>query len=313
MKAGVITALVMVLCGCAAPLTINQIQFVGSHNSYKQAMSAPHMQALRSANAAAADAMDYSHVPLAEQLALGIRKLELDVFNAPDRSDFPVGHLQVIDMNSHCAELRVCLAQIKAWSDDNPRHVPLWISFNTKDAKVAGLPDPVPFDEAALLRLDAVLEAELDERLIRPADVEGRSWPTLRDARGKILLILDESGKKRDLYWRGWRGRPMFTNAPEGHPAAAVMIINDPVARRDEISRLVAQGFMVRTRADADTREARDGSTQRRDAAFASGAQAVSTDYYLPALRFRTGYQVRLDPPVRCNPVSAQRACAITE
>ena len=313
MKEGVIAALVILLCGCAAPLTINQIQFVGSHNSYKQAMSRPDMQALRAANPAAADALDYSHVPLAEQLDLGMRKLELDVFNASDRGEFPVGHLQVIDMNSHCAELRLCLAQIKAWSDANPRHVPLWISFNLKDAQVTGLPDPVPFDEDALRRLDDLLEAELGGRLIRPADVDGLAWPRLRDARGKLLLILDERGTKRDLYWQGWRERPMFTNAPEGHAAAAVMIINDPLAQQDEIERLVMQGYMVRTRADADTREARDGGTQRREAAFASGAQAVSTDYYLPALRFRTGYQVRLDPPVRCNPVSAPRACAVGE
>ena len=105
----------------------------------------------------------------------------------------------------------------------------------------------------------------------------------------------------------------MFTNAPADHPAAAVMIINDPVARQDEIKRLVAQGFMVRTRADADTKEARDGSTHRRAAAFASGAQAVSTDFYLLAERYGSGYQVKLNPPIRCNPVTAPGPCAITE
>ena len=271
------------------------------------------MRALRARNPGAAETLDYAHVPLAAQLDLGLRKLELDVFNEPGSGLFVVGHVQVIDMNSHCADLTACLAQIKDWSDDNPRHVPLWISFNAKDARLEGLPDPAPFDEDAFKRLDLLLEAELGDRLIRPADVIGLEWPKLSEARGKILLILDERGAKRDLYWQGWRARPMFTNAPKGHPAAAVMIVNDPIARLDEIARLVAEGYMVRTRADADTREARSGSTERREAAFASGAQAVSTDYYLPAARYGSGYQVKLNPPIRCNPVTAPGPCAISE
>ena len=51
--------------------------------------------------------------------------------------------------------------------------------------------------------------------------------------------------------------------------------------------------MVVRTRADADTVEARTGETARREAAFASGAQYVSTDYMKPDLRFGP-YQVVL-------------------
>ena len=69
------------------------------------------------------------------------------------------------------------------------------------------------------------------------------------------------------------------------------------------------RGYLVRTRADADTVEARTGDTTRRDAALASGAQWVSTDYPAPgtADRFGTDYVVSLpgDAIVRCNPVSA--------
>ena len=50
----------------------------------------------------------------------------------------------------------------------------------------------------------------------------------------------------------------------------------------------------MRTRADADTREARDGDYTRMQAAFESGAQYVSTDYYRPNQDFHTGYQVKL-------------------
>jgi hypothetical protein len=135
----------------------------------------------------------------------------------------------------------------------------------------------------------------------------------LEEARGKFILILDEGGPKRDMYYEGWQQRPMFTNAPEGHPANAIMIINDPIGQFEEIQRLVKAGYMVRTRADADTREARDNDTRRRAAAFASGAQAISTDYYTPATHFGNQYQVILPEPIQCNPVIAPQICQVSE
>jgi hypothetical protein len=72
----------------------------------------------------------------------------------------------------------------------------------------------------------------------------------------------------------------------------------------------VEAGFMVRTRADADTLEARDGRTERREAALASGAQYVSTDYMQPDARFGS-YSVRLPggATTTCNPVRAKKQC----
>lgn len=313
----ILCVLGIALCyGCAAPLTINQmtinqIQFVGSHNSYKMAMSAADMAALRIRNPAAAQSLDYAHISLPAQLDLGLRKLELDVFYDPQQQRFPVGHVQRIDMNSQCASLRICLQQVRNWSEQHPQHIPIWISFNAKDQKVTGLPDPAPFTADALLQMDEIIEQMLAGRLIRPSDIQDLQWPTVHASRGKFLLILDEGGDKRELYWQNWQARPMFTNAPVGHQAAAVMIVNDPIAQGDEIRALVRAGYLVRTRADADTVEARSGSTRRRDAAFASGAQAISTDYYLPAQD--TGYQVKITNGVRCNPVSAPAGCRSPE
>ena len=67
----------------------------------------------------------------------------------------------------------------------------------------------------------------------------------------------------------------------------------------------------MRTRADADTMEARSGDTARRDAALASGAQFVSTDYPVPNPGFGTGYAVAIPGgmPGRCNPVNAPAGC----
>ncbi|XOV82498.1 MAG: Ca2+-dependent phosphoinositide-specific phospholipase C [bacterium] len=294
-------------------LRINELQFVGSHNSYKKAMSTRHRQALQQSNPQAAAALDYAHIPLQDQLDLGLRKLELDIFVSPSGGDFTVGHVQVIDMNSHCDTLSQCLQQVRQWSDTHPSHVPIWISFNAKDATLEGLPDPLPFTGEIFDQLDQLLEAMLGDRLIRPRDIVNLQWPTIDQARGKVLLILDEQGPKRTMYLQAWQNRPMFTNVPAEHPAAAIMIINDPIAEQDNITRLVRQGFMVRTRADADTLEARRGDTRRREAAFASGAQAISTDYYLPANPFGTDYTVQLPGRVRCNPVLTTPPCSIAE
>ncbi len=86
---------------------------------------------------------------------------------------------------------------------------------------------------------------------------------------------------------------------------------NNPLGGIEEIQDLVSRGYIVRTRADADTLEARFGMTTRRDAALASGAQFVSTDYPVPNPDFGTGYFVEIPDgaPARCNPVNAPAGC----
>jgi hypothetical protein len=294
-------------------ININHLQFVGSHNSYKQAMPDGFVKQLMKVNQEVMESLEYEHIPLAEQLDLGIRKLELDVFYVADEDKFLVGHVQQIDMNTNCATLRICLNQIFAWSKKNRTHAPIWISFNAKDNYIFGLPSPENFNPVAFNLMDSIIEEILGEKLIRPRDIVDLQWPLLDEARGKFILILDEGGSKRDMYYEGWQQRPMFTNAPEGHPAAAIMIINDPIGQFEEIQRLVKAGYMIRTRADADTREARDNDTRRKVAAFESGAQAVSTDYYIPATRFGNEYQVSLPEPVQCNPITAPKNCRVSE
>ena len=296
-----------------AGIKINHLQFVGSHNSYKKTMPDGFVKQLMRVNPKVMENLEYEHISLAEQLDLGIRKLELDVFYVADEARFLVGHVQQIDMNSNCATLRICLNQIIAWSKKNTTHAPIWISFNAKDDYIFGLPSPENFTPEAFNLMDSIIEEILGENLIRPRDIVDLQWPLLDEARGKFILILDEGGSKRDMYYEGWQQRPMFTNAPEGHPAAAIMIINDPVDQLEEIQRLVKAGYMIRTRADADTREARDNDTRRKVAAFESGAQAVSTDYYLPATHFGNEYQVSLPEPVQCNPITAPKYWRVSE
>jgi len=104
----------------------------------------------------------------------------------------------------------------------------------------------------------------------------------------------------------------MFVNAPdESSPAAAYLTLNDPVKDADRIARDVRAGFLVRTRADADTFEARRGDIGHRDLALRSGAQMVSTDYLWPDPRFAGGYTVRLPNHAAsiCNPMRTHGEC----
>ena len=319
---------------CALPLSavgelrLNDIQVIGSHNSYKLAMDAEAFRALAAARPELAGALEYTHVSLAEQLRLGLRKLELDVFYDPHGelfpgraaplSQFPVLHVQGLDDRSSCPSLLACLDQLRTFSEQHPQHVPIFLSFNAKDAAVEwpGAVTPLPFDEDAWQAFDAELRAALGGKLITPAEVfasGARDWPALDASRGRFVAVLDEGGDKRRSYAARWRERAMFANLEEGQPGAAILIVNDPVASFARIQRLVVEGYIVRTRADADTAEARSGDTRRRDRALASGAQLVSTDYYLPAAHFGTDYVVRLPGPARCNPVRVPAGCLITE
>src|SRR5439155_10989673 len=83
-------------------------------------------------------------------------------------------------------------------------------------------------------------------------------------------------------------------NEEEGKPEAAVRIVNDAVKDWSYIQYLVRSGYLVRTRADADTVEARKGDYSRWKAALISGAQIISTDYYDANPAFNTAYHVQL-------------------
>ena len=315
LKIGITLILIAIplLCASNERLRMNEIQFIGSHNSYKQQMPTLYFWLLRLIDGEGAKALEYWHPPIADQLELGLRKLELDFFYDAVSGEFPVGHIQVIDMGTSCTSLRACLQEIRQWSDRNPHHVPIWISFNLKDQAIPLLPDPQLFTPEVLTDIDLAVEEIIGDRLIYPRDVVDREWPLLAESRGKILLVLDEGGEKRDWYLKDWQDRPMFVPVDEGHEAAAIMIINDPVRDFDRIRSLVKQGYLVRTRADSGTQEARNNDTVRGNKAFQSGAQAISTDYYLLTNPFDSEYRVSIEGGIRCNPVLISENCSVLE
>ncbi|MFT3792502.1 MAG: phosphatidylinositol-specific phospholipase C1-like protein [Rudaea sp.] len=341
-----------------ANLRLDDIQVIGTHNSYKRRMPPEEFAAHHAVDAHGADGLDYGHRPLDEQLDAGMRELELDVWDDPQggrwlhppgalrkgfasppwpraaaaqmaKPGFKVMHLADIDFRSICATFVACLTIVRDWSAAHPQHAPIMILINAKDGKLG--PDSVAalkFDAAAFDRLDAEIRSVFPPpRLITPDEVQGRyatlreaaradNWPTLGRARGRALFVLDESDDKIAIY-RGARrsleGRAMFATIKEDSPAAAYLTLNEPIADQARIRADVAAGLLVRTRADADTFEARRNDTARREAAFASGAQFVSTDYFEPDPRFGP-YRVRFDDGAiaHCNPVRAAGKCAGT-
>lgn len=221
-----------------------------------------------------------------------------------------VMHVQDIDYRSSCPLFTGCLAQIRAWSRANPDHVPLLILLNLKEGglTVPGAVMAAPFDARAMDAVDAEIRSVfVRDELITPDQVQGRhpdlrtavsagAWPRLGEARGKVMFALDAPPEQVALY-RGQRrsleGRVMFVNIDEASPAAAYITLNEPREQAERIQAAVKAGLIVRTRADADTVEARADDRSRQAAAFASGAQYVSTDYMSPDTRF-SGYSAAL-------------------
>jgi hypothetical protein len=249
-----------------------------------------------------------------------------------DLPGLKVLHIQDIDFESTCWLFVDCLSTIKQWSDDHPGHAPIMIQIEAKDdeLQIPGLGFefvvPIPIGDAELDTIDAEIRSVFPiEQIITPDEVRGDretleeailtdGWPTLAESRGRVLFTLDNGGGVKATYIAGHpslRGRIMFTDSSPGEPEAAFVKLNDPVADAERIEDYVAQGFVVRTRADSDTQEGRTGDTTRRDIAIASGAQWVSTDFTVPDERFGTGYFVEMPDgmPARCNPISAPEAC----
>lgn len=336
---------------------LNEIQVIGTHNSYHEISSVPERVLRRSVIGAAAEReFEYAHRSLDIQLqSERVRQIELDVFNdqpggtyaAPlirqvtgggpydpimNQPGIKVLHTQDVDYRSNCLTLKACLTTVKRWSDANPTHVPIAILIELKDSiiDVGGFQfvRPAPFDAAAMDRLDAEIRSVFSpDEMITPDDVRGRhptleqavtteGWPTLAKSRGKVMFLMDNGGSYRTTYVAGrpsLQGRVLFTNSNPGQADAAFVERNDAKGSFADIQSLVRRGYVVRTRADVPGREVATDDNSTANAALASGAQWVSTDYPVPgySTSFGTDYVAALPNGnvARCNPVIAVRGC----
>jgi hypothetical protein len=320
-------------------LRFNEVQVLASHNSYHAGLYPQVLTFLEQRLPDVARSLEYTHRPLREQFDdLGVRAIELDVYADPQGGKFlhpavpealgvvipddpamhapgfKVLHQADVDTQSTCVSLKVCLTQVRQWSEGHPGHVPMMVQLEVKDAA----------DAAELDALDAEIRSVIPrDEMVVPDEVRGRyptlgeavrdkGWPTLAAMRGKLVFTLDNEGL-RAIYRAGrpsLEGRVLFAPSSPGQDDAAFAKLNDPIGQASQIKAALAANMMVRTRADADTVQARTNDTTMRDAALASGAQWVSTDYEVPNPAF-SPYVVAIPggTPARCNPVTAPRHC----
>ena len=343
-----------------AQVRLNQIQVIGTHNSYHAGFAPSEGALMQVKNSKAFAALDYAHPPLDTQLSAGVRQIEIDVYadskggrfahpaitrmvaeahlpadpeldpaHELDKPGFKVMHVVGIDERSTCHTFVACLGVVRSWSAAHPRHLPIFILVETKqDRPGAQLPayavPTEPFTPAVFDALDAEIRSVFHaDEIITPDAVRGthatlpeaiadHGWPTLAQARGKVIFLMDQSSMT-PVYTEGHpalRGRILFTNSTPGTPDAAFIEQNGNTPA--EIDALVKQGYLVRTRTDEPTEDARTNRTTRRDLALNSGAQMLSTDY--PAsepARWAGHYHVELpgSAVARCNPVNKPAVC----
>jgi hypothetical protein len=295
---------------------LNAMHVLGSHNSYRPELDPAALAHQRLVMGPRSAGVEYGHPPIAAQLDLGLRQLEFDpyadsaggLYAAPYAGDpvrlatmkrpgAKVLHAPVVDARTLCLTLADCFGQVAAWSRAHSDHDLIVIFVNTKEEPfdTPAIPNPPLYTEADLAGLDAdAVQAFGRAHIVAPDDLRGDAptlrhaatggrWPSLAASRGKVLLVLDSNPRIAQLYRQdhpSLAGRMMFGLYEAAEPEAAVFNIQDPRAEEARIKDLVAQGFLVRTRSDADTREARLHDQGRLQAALRSGAQIISTDYY---------------------------------
>jgi hypothetical protein len=197
-------------------LKLNQIQVIGTHNSYHAGIAPNEAKLWQAKSPEAFSGLDYQHQTLAEQFDSGVRQIELDIFAdgkgglyahpagprmvaaahlPPDpefdpngimvKPGFKVMHVQDVDYRSTCQPFIACLEQVREWSRTHPGHIPLFILVETKQGKPGGklqLTETEPFTAAAFDALDAEIRSVFPpQELITPDDVRG-PYDTLNQA-----------------------------------------------------------------------------------------------------------------------------------
>ena len=242
---------------------------------------------------------------------------------------FKVLHVADLDFRSHYPTLKGALEVLKSWSESNPDHIPIYILMEAKDS---GMPlfenaaEVLKFDKEAYDALDKEILAVLGrDKIITPDDVQGnyptlkeavlnKNWPSLKEAKGKFIFLLlpgsAGTGSTQTPYLtndNNLKNRVMFTRSTPSDDFGAFLLLDNSIVRQNEIQKFVAKGYLVRTRSDIETYEAKVEDFTRAEAAFSSGAQVISTDFYKPGNIYGTKYFVEIPNAhiYRANPINA--------
>lgn len=182
---------------------LNDIQVIGSHNSYHQAPPAAVMDVITKFNKNASE-WDYTHPSLTEQLQKhNIRQFEFDIYADPDgglyaaplavklatlarkpipkfdptgllkKPGFKMLHVPDIDCWSTTPTLKLGLQELITWSQANPGHFPIMVLIECKDQPHPPLPTrSAPFTREVLMTLEEEILAVIPpSHILRPDDV----------------------------------------------------------------------------------------------------------------------------------------------
>jgi hypothetical protein len=240
-----------------ATLKLNQIQVVGTHNSYHAGIAPNESKIWQAKYPDAFKGLDYQHVPLPQQFDAGVRQIELDVYAdtkggryahpsgpqmaaaahlPPDpefdpngimaKPGFKVMHVQDIDYRSNCQPFTACLEQVRQWSHAHPGHIPIFILVETKQGTPRGdlhLTVPETFTSSTFDALDAEIRSVFpSNELITPDDVRGH-YDTLNQAvlAGNWPTLASARGKVVFLMDQ----RPVGPVYLDGHPSLRGRVI----------------------------------------------------------------------------------------
>src|SRR5580765_2805986 len=189
---------------------INQIQVIGSHNSYHAGFAPSERKYMEMKNPKELRSLDYKHAPLGDQLSSGVRQIEIDIFadakggrfahpkidaaalkaglpadadfdpeHEMEKPGFKVMHMQDVDERSTCQTFVKCLTVVREWSKAHPKHLPIFILVETKEGEMKEMPEAVktePFTPAVFDAMDAEIRSVFKQgEMIVPDDVRGKA------------------------------------------------------------------------------------------------------------------------------------------
>ncbi|EME43449.1 hypothetical protein DOTSEDRAFT_153977 [Dothistroma septosporum NZE10] len=216
-------------------LRMNQIQVVGTHNSYHREINQTTERKVFEQYIPSPENYYYSHSKWADQLNhQQVRSFEIDLHSdtvgglysfpliwkfsnltnetAPwhdpnmSRPGLKVFHITDVDTNAICHTFIECLQQLKAWSDAHPNHLPLTFDLELKDDALACGLGGVCAEEAKNWTLAQILNVDKEIHQVLP-----RNKLILPDDIRKPGLTLEQS-----VLQHGWpklkdaRGKFMF-------------------------------------------------------------------------------------------------------
>jgi glycerophosphoryl diester phosphodiesterase len=291
--------------GPERPLTVEALQVIGTHNSYHKAPTI------------AFDASHkYTHLPLDQQFAGGVRAIELDLHLRSD-GVFEVYHISIIDPNSTCATFDACLGVVATWSAAHPRHVPIFIWLELKD-DTGGQPinDLVAIETViskVFARERLITAAWLKGSYASPHErILGAGWPTLDETRGKVMFAIINRDDRTKAYAHDFTSlddRLMFVNAAADQLMMSWASITkvDDVGQTAIIANAHAAHLIVATNVCAVNMND-DECTMLLGTGISGGIHMLHDDLPFP-VSGRTYHAALPGGSPGCNPVTAPAGC----